>query len=536
MRKVINELKYTNTNHPLDEYDFSIPTDGLHNEERKKLLEAYSNFISEQKKRFVGYQVNQKMEYESDTKQFLNCHINNVGDPYTPGNFTVNSKEMEKAVLDYYAKLWHAKLPHNQSDPESYWGYALTMGSSEGNIYGLWNARDYLAGRKLIVDKPTANKPVRPRRQKYLKPVMQKDEKAYTPVAFYSQDTHYSIVKAIRVLAIDTFYDVGSKYYKGKNPIDPEGSWDGYEEVPSKGGDKGFGVIDVDKLEKLVEFFASEGYPILINLNYGSTFKGAYDDVQEVEKRLMPIFKKYSLVNRKVVYDKETRQFDYRNGFWIHVDGALGAAYMPFLEMANKKDPSVKHGPIFDFRLPGVNSIVMSGHKWPGAPWPCGIFMTKVKYQITPPADPEYLGSPDSTFAGSRSGLTPIILWDYLAKHSYQKQIDLALQCDEMAEYAFKQLKTVETSHKDLDLYVERSPLAVTVRFRKPNDKIIFKYSLSCETRKVNGVRRHYAHLFAMVSTTKETIEELVKDLKAADAFETKEGKLIALQRDQGWR
>ena len=534
----MNELKYTNTNHPLDKYDFRIPPEGLHDVERKKLLQVYNKFIFEQKKRFLGYQINQKMEYESDIKQFLNCHINNVGDTYTLGNCTVNSKKMEIAVLDYYAKLWHAKLPHNQSDPESYWGYALTMGSSEGNIYGLWNARDYLAGRKLVINKPTSNKPVGPRRQRYLRPVTKEaDKKAHTPVAFYSQDTHYSIVKAMRVLAIDTFYEIGSRYYKGKNPINPTGSWDGYEEVPSKDGNKGVGAIDVDKLEKLVEFFASEGYPILINLNYGSTFKGAYDDVEEVGKRLMPVFKKYGLVNRKVVYDKETGDFDYRNGFWIHVDGALGVAYMPFLEMANKKDPSVKCGPMFDFRLPGVTSIVMSGHKWIGAPWPCGIFMTKVKYQITPPADPEYLGSPDSTFAGSRSGLTPVILWDHLAKHSYRKQIELALYCEKMANYTVEQLKTVEPFHKDLDLYIEKSPLALTIRFRKPNDEIIFKYSLSCETLGIGEVRRHYAHLFAMVSTTKETIDELVKDLKDADAFTTrKEEKPIAIQRDRGWR
>ena len=533
----MSELKHTNTNHPLDGYDFRIPPEGLQDGERKKLLEAYSNFIFEQKKRFLGYQINQKMEYESDTKQFLNCHINNVGDPYTPGNCTVSSKEMEKAVLDYYAKLWHAKLPHNQSDPESYWGYALTMGSSEGNIYGFWTARDYLAGRKLVVDKPHSTKSAGRRRQRYLKPVIKEGgEKAHTPVAFYSQDSHYSIVKAMRVLAIDTFHDIGSKYYKGKNPIDPKGSWDGYEEVPSKDGNKGFGAIDVDKLEKLVEFFASEGYPILLNLNYGSTFKGAYDDVEEIGKRLVPIFKKYGLVNRKVVYDKETGNFDYRDGFWIHVDGALGSAYMPFLEMASKKDPSVKCGPVFDFRLPWVTSIVMSGHKWPGAPWPCGIFMTKVKYQVTPPADPEYIGSPDSTFAGSRSGFTPVVLWDYLAKHSYQKQIKLALYCEQMAKYAVEQLKTVRLFHKDLDLYIERSPLAVTVRFRKPNDKIIFKYSLCCETLMVDGVKRHYAHLFAMVSITKETIDELVKDLKDADAFKRKEEKPIAVERNRGWR
>ncbi len=532
----MSKTKYAKKSHPLYDHDFHIPPEGLDDKKRKKLMDLFSNFIFEQKKRFLGYQVNQNVEFESDTKQFLNCSLNNVGDPYTPGNFTVNSKIMERAVLDYYANLWHAKLPHDQNDPESYWGYALTMGSSEGNIYGLWNARDYLAGRKLIIDSPS-NKSAKPRRQKYLKPITkEKNKNAHTPVAFYSQDTHYSVVKAMRVLAIDTFYDIGSKHYKGKNPIDPNGSWDGYDEVPSEDGNGGTGAIDVDKLERLVEFFASEGHPILISLNYGSTFKGAYDNVAEVEKRLMPIFNKYGLVNRKVIYDEETGDSDRRNGFWIHVDGALGAPYMPFLEMANKKDPSVKCGPMFDFRLPGVASIVMSGHKWPGAPWPCGIFMTKVKYQITPPADPEYLGSPDSTFAGSRSGFTPIILWNYLARNSYEKQIQTALGCDKMANYAFEQLKTAESSHKDLNLYIERSPLSLTIRFRKPNDDIIFKYSLSCETLEIGGEKRHYAHLFAMASTSKETIDELAKDLADVDAFKREDKKSIAIQRGRGLR
>ena len=38
------------------------------------------------------------------------------------------------AVLDFYARLWHAKTPHNPNDPDSYWGYILSMGSTEGII------------------------------------------------------------------------------------------------------------------------------------------------------------------------------------------------------------------------------------------------------------------------------------------------------------------------------------------------------------------------------------------------------------------
>ena len=60
--------------------------------------------------------------------------IIDIGDPFEPGNYTVNSRELEVAVLDFYARLWHAKTPHNPNDPDSYWGYILSMGSTEGMI------------------------------------------------------------------------------------------------------------------------------------------------------------------------------------------------------------------------------------------------------------------------------------------------------------------------------------------------------------------------------------------------------------------
>ncbi|MEB3258243.1 MAG: hypothetical protein VKN83_08005 [Cyanobacteriota bacterium] len=33
--------------------------------------------------------------------------------------------------------------------------YVLTMGCTEGNLYGLWNGRDYLAGKVLLDDPDT---------------------------------------------------------------------------------------------------------------------------------------------------------------------------------------------------------------------------------------------------------------------------------------------------------------------------------------------------------------------------------------------
>ncbi|MCO5590433.1 hypothetical protein L7F22_044403 [Adiantum nelumboides] len=161
-----------------------------------------------------------------------------------------------------------------------------------------------------------------------------------------------------------------------------------------------------DNLTSLVEFFASRGYPIMVCCNYGTNVALACEN-------LKPILQKYCLLDRKVSWKDEdgTTKTVTKTGYWFHVDGALDAAYMPYIEMAYHEELMDKKGPIFDFRLPMVQSIAMSGHKWIGALAPCGL--------------PEYIGTLDTTFAGSRNGLSGILMWDNIARQSYEDQINI---------------------------------------------------------------------------------------------------------------
>jgi histidine decarboxylase len=321
----------------------------------------------------------------------------------------------------------------------------------------------------------------------------------------------------MQMLEISTFYEIGNKLYPGNNPLEPGKTWP--KEVPSMGGKSGPGSIDVDALAKLVEFFAAKGYPILVSLNYGTTFKGAYDDVEKVGNTLLPIFRRYGLDERKVYYDpNDPTRFDRRTGYWIHVDGALGAAYMPFIEMAYQSGLIKERGPNFDFRLPFVHSLAMSGHKWIGAPWPCGIYMTKVKMQLRPPDQPEYIGAQDTTFAGSRNGFSSMILWDYLAKNSYTTQVSRALYTEDLAVYAHQQLIELEKKIQQ-DIWVERSPLSLTIRFKAVKQELAFKYSLSAETLKINGKNRAYNHIFIMPFASKELVDQFIQELSQPGAF-----------------
>ena len=499
--------------------NFELGEGGIPWDQYERAHEELRQYATTQQANFLGYQTNQNLDYASYAP-YLNGLFNNIGDPFTSGNFTMNTKFMERMVLDYFARLWHANAPHVDIDPENpqtnetYWGYVVSMGSSESNVFGLWNARDYLAGRELLVDEEAAveaklaseqhpgilysakprviaNDPVPP----------VNNPNYYTPIAFYSQDTHYSVVKSMRALNIKTFYEEGMSKYPGECPLGEE--WP--KEVPSNPD----GSINIDALYDLVKFFVLKGYPVIISLNYGTTFKGAYDDVEAAVAKL----KSTNLLQYPGDVEPVSGQVRERNNFWIHVDGALSASYAPYLINGEKASWKL---PNFDFAIPEVCSVLMSGHKFPGAPWPCGVFMTRTKYQLEPPANPHYLGSPDSTFAGSRNGFSAMILWDYIAKNSKTDLTEKATKAERMAAYLEQQLRKVqEQPQMPDDIWVERTPNSITVHFKKMADDLVFKYSLSSEIVYVNGEQREYNHIFCMDHVDEALIDQLIADVLA---------------------
>ncbi|MEU4807158.1 hypothetical protein [Actinosynnema sp. NPDC023587] len=559
----------------LEGREFELTDAGLTAQQRKQALNRLETYLVGRHEHMVGFQGNQDTgNAQADLGRFLDFHLNNVGDPFQQGNYKPNTKVVERAVLDRYAALWRADRPYDAENPDSYWGYVLTMGSTEGNLYALASARDYLSGRKLIGDPgggadsssqmvyvqaappvrpvpsaqvgdpptttnpPTANPPTTT--SPSTTPPTPDPRNTYRPVAFYSEDTHYSVIKAVRTLAIETFGAIGTAEYPGRCPIADQ--WP--MEVPSRGGADGSGEIDVDKLEELVRFFAERGHPVLLLLNFGTTFKGAYDNVEKVAARLIPIFRQHGLLERDIEF--EPGSTDRRRGFWVHVDGALGAGIMPFLRHAAEEDPHSELAlalrrelkgkvPEFDFglRVEGVDvvgSLVMSGHKWAGAPFPCGVFMTKNKFRVEPAATPAYTGSPDTTFAGSRNGLSPLVLWNHLASKSAREHAGAAVRALRTTRYLESSLRELEDRLDREDrlpeggLFVDRSPMALTVRFRRPGDRVIGKWSLSCQPMRTNaGELRHYAHVFAMPSVTEEKIDLFIEDLFAEGAFDRPE-------------
>ncbi len=535
----------------LDEKYAQLPPEGQGAYHAKSLVEM-EDYYTHQRNEFLGYQCAEKFKISKNISPFLNMSLNNIGDPFVNGYFTVNAKQAERGVLDFFASIWHAqwpslpkpereasvddatylKSPEYKKYKESYWGYVLSMGSTEGNLYAVLSARDYLSGFSLVSDDSEDVSLCLP-------DIMgEKSTNKYTPVAFYSEAAHYSLAKAVHAMQVKTFAQIANEkiieqelkkqtevaYKETENWDCPlGGEWP--ESVPVDE----YGCVKIDELVKLVKFFAEKGYAPFICFNYGTTFKGAYDDIPEACKKLNPIFEANNLVNREVQYfDMDGNpKTDHRRGYWIHVDGALGASLMPFVEMAveNKQLERNDLAPCFDFRNEEVMSLVTSGHKWPDAPAPTGVYMTKNKYLITPVATPDYLGSADTTFAGSRSGLSAMILWNLIAKEGIPGMVDRAKKTMELCSYTYDKFNELQKKLGEFDIWLKRAPHGGTsFIFRKPINDIMFKYSLPIEVEKTKEETRTrkqtYVHLFIFWDRDKEMIDSLINDLGSKDAFD----------------
>ncbi|MFT5821580.1 MAG: histidine decarboxylase [Crocinitomix sp.] len=507
----------------IDYRAFQLSKNALTETQRNIALRQLSRYISSHKETFLGFQATQKLDF-SHLSEYLDVSVNNIGDsfanPNKPGEvppdgyYTLNCKWMERAVLDYYAELWNAKYPRLTKEddpggkewPETYWGYIVSMGSTEGNLLAMRNGRDYLNGTRLEYDEAKANAKRLTNENdaspgahlleylNYQSPESD-NENEYTPVLFFSRATHYSVKKIGQVLQIDDFNELGKKKYPGQCPITPDGKWTDEPVHINKDGS-----IDLKILGILVNFFAEKKHPILMNFNYGTTWTGGYDNVGEAIKILVPILKKHGMYEREVTWkDRDgNTHTSIRNGFWFHVDGALGAGYAPFVKLGENKDEASVF-PDFDFRQE-IHSIAMSGHKWVGAPWPCGIYMTKNKFLISNDV-PSYVGSMDSTLAGSRNSFSAMLMWDYLSKSSYAKQ----------SREIQRALALVgRTYAKLIEIYDEESvkvvPGSVMIRFPKPSIDIVKKYALSSSGNE--------SHILMMRTITEAQIDVLIADLK----------------------
>ncbi|MDZ7965893.1 MAG: histidine decarboxylase [Nostoc sp. DedSLP03] len=348
--------------------------------------------IEQRSQLHAGYPYNLSCDYSAIGK-FFNFLLNNAGDPYIEPDFGLHSRKFEQEVLSFFAQLY--KIPENQ-----FWGY-VTAGGTEGNLYGMFLAREIYADG----------------------------------ILYSSQDSHYSIPKAAKLFRIQ--HNIVNSQINGE--------------------------MNYEHFEKLIS--ENRNYPAIVNLNIGTTVKGAIDNLDKV----------LEILERNQIKD-----------YYIHCDAALSGLILPFLDGA----------PQVNFQKP-IDSIAISA-KFIGSPLPCGVVLTKKKWVEKVETAIEYIGSSDTTILGSRNGHTPLILWYAMKTRGYDGLAKEANTCIDNAQYLFQQLKIREYP-------CMLNKFSNTVVFQKPSQKLIKKWQLA--------IYENWVHIIVMQNIDRHKIDTFVNEL-----------------------
>src|SRR5436305_279968 len=117
----------------------------MHEKER---LTDYMNKVVQRSKNFIGYPIATDFDY-TDLYPLLKYPLNNIGDPLIESTYDLNSRSIEREVIEFFAELFNAPINNN-------WGY-VTNGGSEGNLYALYVARELYPNGMVYYSEATHN-------------------------------------------------------------------------------------------------------------------------------------------------------------------------------------------------------------------------------------------------------------------------------------------------------------------------------------------------------------------------------------------
>lgn len=436
-----------------------IPKYGVDPQHLDVALKSFLPTMLEKSEHFLGYQANNDLPPVDSISKLLEIHMNNAGDPYIDTYCKTHCKTIERSVMRYCAELWNddPRIDSDPNHPENFWGYVLNMGSTEGNLNALWNAREYFINNN--------------------------DDSA--PMVFFSKDTHYSVPKSCGILSLPQTIIDSDQY----------------------------GRINIDKLcEKVENTLQKSPRPIIIVYNMGTTFKGAYDDAQTGIAEINKIVDKYNI--------KYWNHLDGALGGFIVPFLRRGILEGNIIEQEKYKDTNQSvEIPEFGFNL-DVQSCNASFYKWFGAPYPTGIFMTQNKY-LRKADTPDYIGSPDTTLGGGRNAFSALYIWWRLQLTDYNNEILSVSNCLNNAKYLENELNKIDVEMEGrFNVDVARSPYSFSTTFNSPSPYISNKYSIPQEMeeifddngKKIKQVSR--SHIYSMKHVTKPLIDEFLEDYR----------------------
>ncbi|MCP4155116.1 MAG: hypothetical protein GY757_45750 [bacterium] len=243
-------------------------------------------------------------------------------------------------------------------------------------------------------------------------------------VLFLTPQAHYSISKGAAIFDLDT----------EKVKVDDTG-----------------GHMRIDSLKEAIQLRLKKNpnLSVVIGATLGTTMKGAIDSIKDINDVL-----------NQCGISQEKR--------YIHCDAALHGHILPFLDKT-KADTVPFSLPPGDPRYIPIDSISVSGHKFVGAPFPCGIglfrkanldnvkgvILDRLRYAISN-ADSlydnqdieEYFDLSGTITTGSKNEYMTLVIWKRICELGRNGLAEFAQNCIAVAQYAIEKIEAVSaTTH-----------------------------------------------------------------------------------------
>lgn len=394
--------------------------------------------LATQKNRLLGYPVNMNTppeEFFDWRRQLLDAGI---------GAFPYNN------VGNPYR---HSPFPFNTHDFEkevierfgrlfafpanNTWGF-LSHSGTDSNMHGMYMGRTLLKGRTGCL-----------------------------PKAYFTKEAHYSVQILRDLLGLETVF-VDTLADGGMNPADLE--------------------------QKLAE---NADHPALVVATIGTTFKGAIDQIEQIQEKLR----------------------DYSS--YLHLDAALFGGYLPHTSRADEVRYQTAGNSTARY-----DSIAVSCHKFFGFPSPAGLFITtqsnfdEFNDLFSRIHNPEYIHHVPGTITCSRDGVKPAEFYFFSEPTALARQAEDALSILQHTDYLLQQLQ---------DHFPHLEPrranaVSNTIYFKKPSDRIVEKYSLATMHLQIDRLRQHYAHVVIMPHVDRQLLSEVLNDLDQDNAKTPRNG------------
>lgn len=375
-------------------------------------LDKYVKLWKEGQSTYFGYPVNQKSELSDFYKWYVASGMDVINLNNVGDPMTDDPWKMSSQKFEREVIEFFAPL--YGYDLDNVWGL-VTHSGTDGNNHGIYFGANAL-----------------------------RNTTGLAPIVYVSEEAHYSNMRLCDLQNLDV------KLIKCDE----------------------MGRMIPEELEKALDTTR----PCLMVYAMGSTFKGAIDDMEALNK----------------VVDGHPEI----PGVFRHLDAALFGGYLPFTEYKDM----VNH------KKMNFDSIAISGHKFFGIDSPCGLFFcTRETYDNQKEFNVTYLNNDMRMINCSRDAIQPLKFWWLIQKVGKEKWSQQAGAIMESTKYLSERLTEIGWPN-----WVNE--YSNTVIFKRPSEELIYKYTLA------KGYDENFggdlAHVVVMQHVTKEKIDGFIEELK----------------------